>query len=91
MTEYPVGLPERLHAIWDETHHTVGKMIPDTARESYCGQVWLVRDADQRVADEGAIVTNAKGDAVPHPAITLSRAAGDEIRKWIKAYPPALR
>ena len=85
---YPAGLPKRLYDIWDETQDSVGERMPDSARESFCGQVWLLRDADRRVAEEGAIVSDAKGNTVAHPAISLSRQAGEEIRKWTKSYPP---
>lgn len=91
MTEYPSGLPSRLRDIWDESHSSVGVTMPDSARESFCGQLWLLRDADERVEREGAIVADAKGNTVPHPAIALSRQAGEEIRKWVKEYPPPKR
>ena len=43
-------------------------------------------DAQRRIAVDGAVVVDAKGNAGPHPAIAIERYAGEEIRKWMARY-----
>lgn len=88
VSSYPPGLPKRLRDIWDETSAQLGPEAPDSACEAYCAQVWLMRDADRRVAEEGVLISNAKGDAIPHPAIAIAQKAAEELRKWAKEFPP---
>lgn len=59
--------------------------------EAYCGQVSRLRDAQMRIASEGLIVSDAKGQPMPHPAIAIEKAAQDEIRKWGNAFRPRRR
>ncbi len=58
------------------------------AFDAYCGQVAVLRDAQQRVANEGLIVQDPKGFPIPHPALAIVRAAQDEIRKWGDRFTP---
>ncbi len=50
--------------------------------DAYCAQVHVERDAGARVASEGLIVADSKGNPVPHPALEVQRKAQAEIRAW---------
>lgn len=51
--------------------------------DAYCGQVAIEREAAQRVAREGIVVADAKGNPVPHPALEIQRKAQAEMRAWV--------
>lgn len=59
--------------------------------EAYCGQVARLRDAQERLANEGLIIADPKGFPIPHPAIAIEKSAQDEIRKWGNAFRPRRR
>ena len=50
--------------------------------EAYCGAVARLRDAQRRIADEGAIVPDGKQNPVPHPALAIERQCMEQLRKW---------
>ena len=50
--------------------------------EAYAGQVVRLRDAQRRLAVEGAVVEDPKGFPIPHPALRIERDAQEELRKW---------
>lgn len=50
--------------------------------EAYAGQVVRLRDAQRRLAVEGAVVEDSKGIPIPHPALRIERDAQEELRKW---------
>lgn len=54
--------------------------------EAFCGQVARLRDAQQRIAAEGLIIADPKGNPIPHPAIAIERAAAAEITKSFKHF-----
>jgi len=96
---HPQHLPADVAAVWDEViadlttayGPTVAKASAGPDLEAYCGQVARLRDAQRRIADEGAIVADPKGTPVPHPAVAIERAAQDEIRKWGSTFRPRRR
>ena len=55
-------------------------MGPDL--EAYCSQVARMRDAQARVDAEGLVVADVKGNPVPHPALSIEKAAQAEVRAW---------
>ncbi len=57
------------------------------AAEAFCVQVARLRDAQQRVDAEGAIVADEKGRPVPHPALAMELAASAEMRLWVARRP----
>jgi phage terminase small subunit len=83
----PDTLAEHLAPIWDEMVEQVDDKIGAGGLEALCIQVHRMRAAQARITDEGEIVTDAKGNAVPHPAIAIEQKAGAEIRTWVKAFP----
>lgn len=80
----PARLDPEAAAVWAEVveqHHDPARIVgPDL--EAYCGQVALQRTLRERIATEGPIVADAKGEPEPHPAVVLERAAQKEIRDW---------
>lgn len=54
--------------------------------EALCGQVYRLRDAQERVTKDGAVVGDAKGNPAPHPALAIERAAQSEIRQWVTKF-----
>lgn len=59
--------------------------------EAYCGQVSRLRDAQARIAKEGLIVADGKGQPVPHPALAVEKSAQAEIRSWGNAFKKSRR
>jgi len=59
--------------------------------EAYCGQVARLRDAQRRLAVEGLVIADVKGQPVAHPALAIERAAQDEIRRWGDVFEPVKR
>lgn len=90
----PVGLAPDVAAIWVETVTEYGpgyERITGPALEAYCGQVSRLREAQRRIAAEGLVVADAKGQPVPHPALSIERGAQEEIRRWGDAFVPKKR
>jgi phage terminase small subunit len=87
--EIPDHLPEYLHAVWREAKDQVRPSTPPAAIEGLCRQLYLMRDAERRVSEEGSVVADAKGNATEHPAIKIQREAGKEVRDWLKRYAPS--
>jgi phage terminase small subunit len=40
-----------------------------------------MRDASARIDEEGLLVSDAKGNPIPHPAIEIERLAAEQLRK----------
>lgn len=91
MIPIPDHLPEHLRPIWEETAPKVRRTIGPIGLEALCGQIYRLRDAEQRVTRDGAVVNDAKGNPVPHPALAIERQAQAEILKWIAKYGVATR
>ena len=79
-------IPDHLKDYWDEAKGSVKEKTPDAAIEALAGQIKLKRDAEKRISEEGAIVMDAKGNAVEHPGIKIAREAGREVQGWINRY-----
>lgn len=50
--------------------------------EAYAGQVARLREAQSRLAREGLIIADQKGNPVEHPCLVIERAAQKEILSW---------
>ena len=59
--------------------------------QAYCGQVARLRDAQTRLAAEGSVVADPKGNPIPHPALAIEKAAQAEIRAWGSTFRPRRR
>ncbi len=75
------SLPASAQAVKDELLAAGFVEIPGF--DAYCGQVAIERDAAGRVAAEGIVVADAKGQPVPHPALEIQRKAQAEMRAWV--------
>jgi hypothetical protein len=82
----PKHLTPEMAAIWDELRPQVDEYISAIEFESLVTQVYRMRDAQKRIAEEGLVVEDAKGFAVPHPAIGVEKQAQSEIRTWFKHF-----
>lgn len=80
----PEHLPEDVAAVWAEitAAHPLPESIEGPSLEAYCTLVAALRVARARIAAEGLVVADARGNAVPHPAITVERDLAREIRAW---------
>lgn len=91
MTSPPEGMPGAEARVWAEVVAAYGEgaeRICGPDLEAYCGQVARLRDAQRRIAAEGAVVADPKGNPVPHPALAIEKAAQAEIRTWGGAFRP---
>ena len=77
--EAPAHMSDAARAVWVELTETI---VPGPGFDAYCNQVVIERDATARVAAEGLIVADSKGQPVPHPALEIQRRAQAEIRSW---------
>jgi phage terminase small subunit len=87
----PKHLPVRVAAAWIEVVARWGDRageITGPALEAYCGQIATLRDAQQRLAEEGAVIADPKGNPIPHPALAIERLAQTEIRTWGRRFDP---
>ena len=82
----PAGLPAELRGIWAELVGQVRSDIGAAGLEALCVQVLRMRDARDRVTNDGLVVQDAKGNAVPHPALEIEKRAQNEIRVWLQDY-----
>ena len=46
-------------------------------------QLARMRDAAARVDGEGLLIADPKGNPVPHPALEVERAAGEQLRRLL--------
>ena len=76
----PAGMPGDVAAVWVELVSSGVRSGPGL--EAFCGQVARLRDAQKRLSVEGLIIEDPHGNPIPHPAISIEKAAQDEIRKW---------
>ena len=82
----PKSLPDYLAAVWQDASSQCKEGTPPAAIEAFCRQLHLMRDAEKRITEDGAIVVDGKGNATEHPAIKIQREAGKEIRDWLLKY-----
>lgn len=69
-----------------------GARKPDGAEfEAYCGTVARLRNAQARLEKDGEIISDPKGNAVPHPALLIEQRAAEQLRKWGRRFEPPRR
>ena len=56
--------------------------------EAWLGQAARLRDAQQRLANDGLIISSPKGDPIPHPALGIEKQAQSELRSWGDEFDP---
>ena len=82
----PADLPEYLLLIWAELEGQVRPAIGAAGLEALCVQVYRMRDAERRIAEDGLIVRDVKGNPVAHPALDIEKRAQVEVRTWLAEY-----
>jgi phage terminase small subunit len=82
----PAHLPEDVAAVWLELAPHLDAHKLGAEFEAYCGAVARLRDAQKRLAEEGAIVPDGKQNPMPHPALLIERQAQEQLRKWGPKY-----
>lgn len=88
----PKHLDDETAEVWKElvaAHHDPMRIV-GADFDAYCAQVALQRDARRRIAEEGAIIADARDKPEPHPAIELERQAQREIRAWGDKFRPKI-
>ena len=78
----PAWMPAAEAAVWDEIMARRPDEVPSPGLEAFVGQVARMREAQRRIAEEGLLIANPKGDPIAHPAIEIERRAQIEIRAW---------
>lgn len=73
-------------SLWGELETQVRPSIQSSGLEALCAQVYIVRDAQKRISEEGLVIADARGNPAPHPAIAIQKAASAEIRQWLQKY-----
>ncbi len=90
MIPAPKHLSEAAQVAWAEITEAMSAQTADglerAGLEAYCTAVARLRDAQGRIDREGVIISDAKSNPVPHPALAVERAAAAEIRLWLAHY-----
>lgn len=88
----PLTLPDHLVPIWAELEPQFHPRIGAAGLEAACIQVHRMRDAQERVTREGAVVADSKGNPCAHPALAIEKDASAQLRTWLEKFPaPAAR
>lgn len=86
-------MPERAVIVWREIVHSndLAGRVDRAALEAFCSIVARMREAQERVEDEGLVVADARGRVVAHPALAIERAAAEQIRAWGDRFAPFVK
>jgi P27 family predicted phage terminase small subunit len=91
--EAPEHLPEAVAAVWREivvSNDLAGK-VDRAALETFSTLVARLREARDRVEEEGMVVTDPRGRVIPHPALAVERATAEQIRAWGDRFAPLVK
>jgi len=81
----PEQVADHLVEAYRQVADQVGWEIAPMILEAMARELWLMRDAEARLAREGTVVVDAKGNAGEHPAIKIQRDAGKALRDWTQS------
>lgn len=87
----PQHLSDAAAEAWEQVVTAAGTtIVPGDAPllEEYAQAIATARAARDRVNAEGLIVADARGEAVPHPALTVEAKALDTIRRLAPHFAP---
>lgn len=91
----PAHLPEPVQRAWLEITEGMTQAGVEGAEapalEAYATAVARMRDAQERVAREGLLIADAKGNPMPHPALAIEKSAAAEVRAWVSRYRRSVR
>jgi P27 family predicted phage terminase small subunit len=89
----PDHLPEAVAIVWREivaSNDLAGK-VDRAALETFSTLMARMREARQRIEDEGMVVTDPRGRVIPHPALAVERATAEQIRAWGDRFAPLVK
>ncbi|MCO4256500.1 P27 family phage terminase small subunit [Pseudarthrobacter cellobiosi] len=92
-TEPPDHLPEAVADVWREivaSNDLAGK-VDRSALETFATLMARLREARNRVEDEGMVVTDPRGRVIPHPALAVERSTAEQIRAWGDRFAPLVK
>lgn len=79
----PKSLPKHLAPIWDEIAEEFNPRVGTTGLGAVCGQVYLIRECQAKIGEEGVIVAGMRdGAAAEHPAVKIEAGAQAALRIW---------
>lgn len=86
--EAPPHLSVSAREAWQELQELNGnrsdvRKLKPPALEAAAVQMGRMRDAQKRIDEEGLIIADPKGNPIPHPALSIERAAHEALRKWL--------
>ena len=93
LVQPPDHLPAAVSAVWLEivASNDLVANVDRTALETYCTMVARVREARQRIEEEGMVVTDPRGRVIPHPALAVERQTAEQIRAWGDRFAPLVK
>ncbi|MHA7145453.1 P27 family phage terminase small subunit [Arthrobacter sp. TmT3-37] len=89
----PEDMPGPVADVWHEivaTNDFAGR-VDRAALETFATLVARLREARQRIADEGMVVTDTRGRVIPHPALAVERETANQIRIWGDRFAPLVK
>ena len=91
--EAPDHLPEAVADVWREivaSNELVGK-VDRAALETFATLMARLREARDRIEEEGMVVTDSRGRVIPHPALAVERSTAEQIRVWGDRFAPLVK
>lgn len=91
--EPPDHMPEPVADVWREivASNDLAGRVDRAALETFATLVARLREARQRVEDEGMVVTDPRGRVMPHPALAVERSTAEQIRAWGDRFAPLVK
>lgn len=92
-----LSAPERLQGkaldAWNEIVATndIAGTVDRQALEAFCILVARLREAQERIDEEGMVVRGSNGRVVPHPALEVERKLAEQIRAWGDRFAPLVK
>lgn len=92
-TEPPEDLPEAAATIWREimASNELAGTVDRSALEAFCTLMARLREARNRIGDEGMVVKDPRGRVIPHPALAVERQTAEQIRAWGDRFAPLVK
>ncbi|OMH30642.1 P27 family phage terminase small subunit [Tersicoccus sp. Bi-70] len=86
-------MPADVAGVWREivASNDLAGRVDRAALEAFATLVARMREARDRVAEEGLIVEDSRGRTVPHPALLVERQTAEQIRAWGDRFAPLVK
>ena len=91
--EPPEHLSDAVAAVWREivASNDLAGRVDQAALETFASLVARLREARQRIDDEGMVVEDKRARVVPHPALQVERQTAELIRAWGDRFAPLVK